>query len=85
MFTDIKGSTALYERVGDGRAYEIVRDHFSELTDAVRLNNGAIVKTIGDAVMACFTTPADAVRAALAVQEGRRAFGELEEEVILKI
>ncbi len=85
MFTDIKGSTALYERVGDGRAYEIVRDHFSELTRAVRTNNGAIVKTIGDAVMACFATPADAVHAALAVQEGRRAFGELEEEVVLKI
>ncbi len=85
MFTDIRGSTALYERVGDGRAYEIVRDHFSALTDAVRNNNGAVVKTIGDAVMACFETPADAVRAALAVQEGRLSFGERNEEVVLKI
>ena len=85
MFTDIKGSTALYERVGDGRAYEIVRDHFGALTRAVRDNNGAVVKTIGDAVMACFETPADAVRAALAAQGSRLAFGERNEEVVLKI
>ena len=85
MFTDIRGSTALYERVGDGRAYEIVRDHFSELERAVRENNGAIVKTIGDAIMACFTTPVDAVRAALAAQAGRLAFGEAKEQIVLKI
>ncbi len=85
LFTDIRGSTALYERVGDGRAYEIVRDHFVELTNAVRANNGAIVKTIGDAVMACFAKPADAVQAALQMQGGHHAFGEKQEEIILKI
>lgn len=68
MFTDLQGSTALYERVGDAAAYRLVRDHFAFLVAAVREHNGALVKTIGDAVMASFSDPADAVRAALAVQ-----------------
>ncbi len=68
MFTDLRGSTALYARIGDARAYHLVREHFAFLAEAVRNNNGGIVKTIGDAVMAAFSDPADAVRAALAVQ-----------------
>ena len=68
MFTDLKGSTALYERIGDGAAYRLVRDHFAFLAEAVRAHNGALVKTIGDSVMAAFADPADGVRAALTVQ-----------------
>jgi class 3 adenylate cyclase len=68
MFTDLKGSTALYARIGDARAYQIVREHYAFLTRAIRAHDGAIVKTIGDAVMAAFADPADAARAALAVQ-----------------
>jgi class 3 adenylate cyclase len=68
LFSDLRGSTALYERVGDAAAYNIVRDHFAFLAAIVRAHDGAIVKTIGDAVMASFGDPADAVRAALAMQ-----------------
>ncbi len=68
MFTDLKGSTALYERIGDAAAYHLVRDHFAFLAEQVRTHNGAIVKTIGDAVMAAFADPIDAVKAALAIQ-----------------
>jgi len=68
MFTDLAGSTALYERIGDGRAYHLVRDHFAFLADAVRRHDGTLVKTIGDAVMAAFSDPAEAVAAALEVQ-----------------
>ncbi|HEX3498021.1 MAG TPA: adenylate/guanylate cyclase domain-containing protein [Stellaceae bacterium] len=74
MFTDLAGSTALYERIGDGPAYRLVRDHFAFLAGAVRQHNGTLVKTIGDAVMAAFSDPADAVRAALAVQDEVGAF-----------
>ena len=74
MFTDLQGSTALYERIGDANAYQLVREHFAYLGRIVRSHRGAIVKTIGDAVMAAFAEPADAVRAALAVQEGTAAF-----------
>ncbi len=68
LFTDLRGSTALYERVGDAVAFNIVREHFAFLGSIVRDHNGAVVKTIGDAVMASFGDPADAVRAALDMQ-----------------
>ncbi|MCR9071625.1 MAG: adenylate/guanylate cyclase domain-containing protein [Alphaproteobacteria bacterium] len=74
MFTDLQGSTSLYERIGDANAYHLVREHFAFLGRIVRSHRGAIVKTIGDAVMAAFAEPADAVRAALAVQQGTDAF-----------
>jgi class 3 adenylate cyclase len=68
LFTDIKGSTDLYNRVGDARAYGFVREHYSVLTRAVREHDGAVVKTIGDAVMAAFTDPVRAFDAALAIR-----------------
>src|SRR5215831_11792316 len=68
LFTDLQGSTALYERVGDAQAYNIVREHFALLAGIIRDHEGAVVKTIGDAVMASFDDPANAVKAALAMQ-----------------
>jgi len=65
VFTDLKGSTEMYRRKGDATAYAIVRDHFTFLTEIVAACRGAVVKTIGDAVMAAFSVTADAVRAAL--------------------
>jgi adenylate cyclase len=70
LFSDLKDSTAMYERVGDSPAYARVRDHFGIMSAAIAEHNGAIVKTIGDAVMAVFSVPAEAVAAALAIQEG---------------
>ncbi|MBV8779395.1 MAG: adenylate/guanylate cyclase domain-containing protein, partial [Alphaproteobacteria bacterium] len=69
LFTDIKGSTDLYNRVGDARAYALVREHYAVLTRAVRAHDGAVVKTIGDAVMAVFADPAAALDAALAIRD----------------
>jgi class 3 adenylate cyclase len=65
LFTDIQGSTAMYERVGDMKAFDHVRLHFGYLRESISQNSGALVKTIGDAVMASFHRPLDAVRAAL--------------------
>lgn len=65
LFTDLKGSTALYERLGDLNAYALVREHFAVLDAIAHRHAGAIVKTIGDAVMAAFFRPVDAVAAAL--------------------
>ncbi len=69
LFTDLRGSTALYEQIGDAAAFNLVREHFAVLGRAVRDANGAVIKTIGDAVMAAFADPADAVRAALAMRD----------------
>jgi class 3 adenylate cyclase len=69
LFTDLKGSTALYERVGDLVAYDLVRQHFRVLHEVVAAEAGAVVKTIGDAVMATFPTPDRALAAALRMRE----------------
>jgi class 3 adenylate cyclase len=69
LFTDLKGSTALYDRIGDLNAYVQVQRHFEQLVDVTVRHQGAVTKTIGDAVMAAFLTPADAVRAAIEMRE----------------
>jgi class 3 adenylate cyclase len=74
LFSDLKGSTALYQAIGDAAAYQLVRNHFAVLAQVVRDHDGAIVKTIGDAVMAAFVSPAQAVGAALDIRAGIAAF-----------
>jgi class 3 adenylate cyclase len=69
LFTDLRGSTELYERVGDLMAYDLVRHHFRALAAVVREHEGAVVKTIGDAVMATFPSPSNGLGAALAMHE----------------
>ena len=75
LFTDLTGSTALYQQVGQARAFRLVHDHFRILFETVAAHRGAVVKTIGDAVMVAFPTGADAVAGALAMQ---RAIRDLE-------
>lgn len=69
LFTDLKGSTVLYERIGDLNAYMQVQRHFERLLDVTVRRNGAVNKTIGDAVMAAFPSAADAVVAALDMRD----------------
>lgn len=68
MFTDLKSSTAMYEQLGDSSAFRLVQAHFRILEAAIAAHHGAIVKTVGDAVMAAFHDTADCVRAAFAIQ-----------------
>jgi hypothetical protein len=82
LFTDLKGSTELYERVGDLAAYDLVRAHFRILNELVVAESGAVVKTIGDAVMATFPAPDRAMAAALKMRE---ALKDLKDELLLKI
>jgi class 3 adenylate cyclase len=63
LFTDVVGSTAFYASRGDPGAFVEIKKHFDEVFAIVRDHQGAVVKTIGDAVMATFTNPVDAVRA----------------------
>src|SRR3977135_234699 len=65
LFTDLKGSTALYERFGDLVAFDLVRAHFHALLEIISSEKGAVVKTIGDAVMATFVRPEHALAAGL--------------------
>ena len=87
LFTDLKGSTALYERVGDLVAYDLVRQHFGVLNEIVAGEAGAVVKTIGDAVMATFATPDRALAAALRMREAMTRINaeRQNEDLLLKI
>lgn len=67
MFTDIKGSTELYERIGDASAYNLVHDHFEIVFGEVEKSGGMVIKTIGDAVMASFVSNKQAVGCAVAL------------------
>jgi class 3 adenylate cyclase len=87
LFTDLKGSTELYERVGDLAAFDLVRAHFRVLQEIVAAEAGAVVKTIGDAVMATFPTTDRALAAALRMREAMRDLNEERggEDLLLKI
>jgi class 3 adenylate cyclase len=87
LFTDLKGSTDLYDRIGDLKAFALVNQHFDRLARAVHRNRGAVVKTIGDAVMASFERPVDAVHAARDMLREIEAFNREvgEREIVLKI
>ncbi|HEY4989199.1 MAG TPA: adenylate/guanylate cyclase domain-containing protein, partial [Opitutaceae bacterium] len=63
VFTDLKNSTRLYREIGDAPAFGRVLGHFDTVKAAIADEEGAIVKTMGDAVMATFTHPAAALRA----------------------
>lgn len=65
LFTDLVGSTAMYSRSGDAPAFRVVTDHFDALREIIARHDGTIVKTIGDAVMAAFTDPAECFAAAI--------------------
>ena len=87
MFTDLQGSTKLYERLGDSTAYRLVRDHFAYLSERMQRHRGFIVKTVGDAVMGAFHDPADAVRAVLSMQDEVATFNRDRTDggIVLKI
>jgi class 3 adenylate cyclase len=68
LFTDLRDSTRFYREVGDAPAFGSVMQHLDVLREAVASEGGAVVKAMGDAIMAVFTRPAAAVRAGLAAQ-----------------
>ncbi|HZE70635.1 MAG TPA: DUF5939 domain-containing protein [Pyrinomonadaceae bacterium] len=68
LFTDLRNSTRLYREIGDATAFGRVMNHFDVLKREIADADGALVKTIGDAVMAVFRSPAAALRAMLSAQ-----------------
>jgi adenylate cyclase len=69
LFTDLRNSTQLYREIGDATAFGRVMNHFDVLKNVIARENGALVKTIGDAVMAVFREPASALKAMLSAQQ----------------
>jgi class 3 adenylate cyclase len=69
LFTDLRDSTSFYQEIGDAPAFGRVMDHFAVVQEAIAEEDGALVKTIGDAVMAVFRRPVSALRAILEAQQ----------------
>ncbi len=88
LFTDLKGSTVMYEQIGDAPAFGMVRRHFDFLNSHITRHEGTTIKTAGDAVMAAFPSAAHALRAAMAIQSSIDTFSSrlnLEFPVVLKM
>ncbi|MDQ2691708.1 MAG: adenylate/guanylate cyclase domain-containing protein [Chloroflexota bacterium] len=79
MFTDLRDSTRLYRSIGDASAFGRVREHFKVLEEAVAMEGGAIVKTMGDSVMATFRNPVAGLRA---VWKAQSVIGERGEPML---
>lgn len=82
LFTDVVGSTAYYEKVGDAKAFDEVRRHFGEVFAIVKKHDGKIVKTIGDAVMASFPNLENSLSAS---EEIQKTFNGKREDLNLRL
>jgi class 3 adenylate cyclase len=87
LFTDLKSSTQLYQQIGDLNAFALVREHYGVLNTAILNQHGAIVKTIGDAIMATFNQPVEAVCAGLDMLRGLQRMNQASHhgDLILKL
>ncbi len=88
LFTDIKSSTELYEKLGDSKAFYLVKEHFKIMEEVVKKHNGGIVKTIGDAVMAVFSKPSSALSCSTDMIEAFDKFnseGGTRDKIIIKV
>jgi len=83
LFTDIEGSTALTQRLGDAKARELLREHERVVREALKAHGGSELKTMGDGFMASFSSAVRALECAIAMQKGFAARNESAEEPIL--
>ncbi|MBI1886292.1 MAG: adenylate/guanylate cyclase domain-containing protein [Chloroflexi bacterium] len=73
LFTDMEGSTAVTQRLGDAKAQEIIRTHNSIVRDALNAHGGSEIKHTGDGIMASFPSASRALECAVAIH---RAFAQ---------
>jgi class 3 adenylate cyclase len=69
LFADVVGSTQLYEQLGDIKAREMVARCLDIMREATEVNQGTVIKTMGDEVMSTFPTADDAMNAAKRMQD----------------
>ena len=83
LFTDIEGSTALTQRLGDAKARNLLREHERIVREALKAHGGSEVKTMGDGFMASFSSATKALECAIAMQRAFAAHNESAAEPIL--
>ncbi len=82
LFTDVEGSTALTERLGDAQARELLREHEGIVREALKAHGGSEVKTMGDGFMTSFSSATKALECAIAMQSAFAERNESAEEPI---
>jgi class 3 adenylate cyclase len=82
LFTDVEGSTALTERLGDAGARDVLRNHERIVREALRAHGGSEVKALGDGFMASFGSATRALECAIAMQRAFAAHSESAKEPI---
>jgi len=82
LFTDVEGSTALTDRLGDANARELLREHERMVREALKTHGGSEVKTMGDGFMASFGSATKALECAIAIQSAFSVRNESAEEPI---
>ncbi len=83
LFTDVEGSTALTQRLGDAKAREVLREHERMVRLALKAHGGAEVKALGDGFMASFSSVTKALECAIAMQRAFAQHNESAEEPIM--
>ncbi len=82
LFTDVEGSTALTQRLGDAKARELLREHERMVREALKAHGGSEVKTMGDGFMTSFSSATKALECAIAMQRAFAGHNESAEEPI---
>ena len=83
LFTDVEGSTALTQRLGDAKARDVLRQHERIVREALKAHGGSELKTMGDGFMASFSSATRALESAIAMQRAFAEHNEAAEEPIL--
>ena len=76
LFTDMEGSTAITQRLGDAGAMELLHTHNTITRDALTAHSGNEVKHTGDGIMASFVSASGGVECAIAIQQGFSSHNE---------
>ncbi len=85
LFTDMEGSTAITQRLGDAKAMELLRTHNAMIRDALNAHSGSEVKHTGDGIMASFVSVSGAVECAIAIQKAIASYNDQDPDTPIRV
>ena len=85
LFSDIEDSSALYEKLGDLRAHEVVRIHNEIFRQQIAAHRGVEVKALGDSFMIAFSSARRAALCAIAAQRLFKAYCESHPDLPIRV
>ena len=67
MMAEIDGGAELYERLGDGAAFDVIREALVAMENCITQHGGAVVKVVAEGMIATFTDPGSAIKSGVAI------------------